>query len=134
MPRTIDPFSDGDTFATFRNVIETTVAEIEALENDYVLKASPVELEQHYISKVLITPLTLDAANHYIESQDGTKIDVSHDFRRMSFDGRPIVVKGTTLRIAIPLQWRCEFMAYTRVYLQHLWVPRVGDTRPRRGL
>lgn len=102
MPRTIDPFRDGDTFATFRHVIETTVAEIEALENDYALKASPVELEQHYISKVLITPLTLDAANHYIESQDGTEIDVSHDFRRMSFDGRPIVVKGTTLRIAIP--------------------------------
>ena len=101
-PRTIDPFRDGDTFATFRNIVEKTVAEIEALENDYVLKASPVELEQHYISKVLLTPLTLDAANHYIESQDGTKIDVSHDFRRMSFDGGPIVVKGTTLRIAIP--------------------------------
>ena len=96
------PFRDGDTFTAFRNIVEKTVAEIEALENDYVLKASPTELEQHYTSKVLITPLTLDAESHYIESQAGTQIDVSHDFRRMSFDGRPIVIKGTELRIAIP--------------------------------
>ena len=96
------PFRDGDTFATFRNIIEKTVADIEALENDYVLKASPAELEKYYMSKVLVTPLTLDAANHYIECQTGTKIDVSHDFRRGGFGEERILVKGTVLHIAIP--------------------------------
>lgn len=48
----IRPFRDGDTFATFRNLQEKTIAEIEALENDYVLKASPAELEGYYVSKV----------------------------------------------------------------------------------
>ena len=96
------PFCDGDTFATFRSITEKTVAEIEALENDYVLKASPVELEQYYISRVFLTPLILDAANRYIESQAGTQIDVSHDFRRGAFGEERILVKGTVLNIAIP--------------------------------
>ena len=96
------PFRDGDTFATFRTIRDKTVAEIEALENDYVLKAARAELEQYYISKVLITPLTLDADKHYIEDQAGTKIDVSHDYRRVSFRGERVQVKGTMLRIAIP--------------------------------
>ena len=96
------PFHDGDTFATFRNITEKTVAEIEALENDYVLNASAAELEQYYISRVLLTPLALDAASHYIESQGGTQIDVSRDFRRAAFGEERILVKGTALHIAIP--------------------------------
>lgn len=98
----IRPFSEGDTFATFRNHIQKTTSEIEALENDYVLKASPVELEQYYISRVLIAPLELDVENRYIDDQGGTQIDVSHDIRRAGFGGRPILVRGTTLHIAIP--------------------------------
>ena len=46
------PFRDGDTFATFRNITERVVAEIEALDNDHVLNASPTELEEYYISRV----------------------------------------------------------------------------------
>lgn len=98
----IRPFREGDTFATFRNLTEKTVAEIEALENDYVLNASAAELEQYYISRVLLTPLTLDAGSHYIESQGGTRIDVSYDFRRAAFGEERIIVKGTALHIAIP--------------------------------
>ena len=95
----------------FRDHTEKTVAQIEALENDYVLNASPVELEQYYTSGVLLTPLTLDAANHYIERQVGTQIDVSHDFNRAAFGEGRILVKGTVLHIAVPfsgdpLLWR----------------------------
>jgi len=114
----LHPFSDGDTFVTFRKITETAVREIEALENDYVLKASPVELEQYYISKVTVTPLTLDAKNHYIDNQKGTPIDVSHDFRRAAFRGERIVVKGTVLSIAIPFTgdaflWRVRPSTYS---------------------
>lgn len=114
----IHPFRDGDTFATFRNIIEKTVAEIEGLENDYLLNASAVELEQYYISRVLLIPLTLDATSHYIESQDGTQIDVSHDFNRAVFGRRRILVRGTRLRVAIPFtgdpqMWRIRASTFS---------------------
>lgn len=98
----ISPFRDGDTFATFRNIIETVTHEIDALDNDYVLKASATELEDYYVNKVLIEALDLDSESFYIENQTGIKKDVSHDFKRMSFRGERIVVQGTQLDIAIP--------------------------------
>lgn len=114
----VHPFHDGDTFATFRNITEKTTREIEALENDYVLKASPAELEQYYVSQVMVTPLALDAKNHYIDSQKGTQLDVSHDFRRGAFGRERLVVKGTALDIAIPfigdpLLWRIRPSSYS---------------------
>ncbi|MBM2834931.1 MAG: hypothetical protein HW406_2092, partial [Candidatus Brocadiaceae bacterium] len=54
----IRPFREGDTFATFRARIESTVKEIDSLDNEYVLKSSATELEQYYVSKVTITPLS----------------------------------------------------------------------------
>jgi hypothetical protein len=51
----INPFRDGDAHATFDNLREVTLQEIEKLDNDYVLKASPTELEQYYIEKVSIS-------------------------------------------------------------------------------
>ena len=45
----VHPFHDGDNFRKpFRNITEKATRDIEALENDYVLKASPAELERHY--------------------------------------------------------------------------------------
>jgi hypothetical protein len=97
----IHPFHDGDSYATFQNLRERTVGEIDSLENDYALKASPTELEQFYVAKVSITPLTLDASGYYIDNQKGTQIDISNDFRRATF-GRNASVKGTAIDIAIP--------------------------------
>ena len=114
----IQPFREGDTFATFRDIREKTLREIESLENDYVLKASPVELEQYYVSEVTITPLTLSAKEHYIDNQQGTQLDVSHDFRRGAFGDERIVVKGTVLDIAVPFTgdpdlWRIRPSTYS---------------------
>lgn len=114
----IYPFRDGDTFATFRNIIEKVTKEIQSLENDYVLKASQTELENHYIEKVLIRPLVLHADQYYIENQSGTEIDVSHDFRRAVFPGRRAVVQGTRLDIAIPYEgdailWRIQASTFS---------------------
>ena len=55
----LHPFQEDDTYSTFSNVVDKTVAEIDSLESDYVLKASPAELEQFYVDKVTITPLVL---------------------------------------------------------------------------
>lgn len=98
----IRPFREGDVFATFQKHIEKTVAEIEALENDYVLNASPVELEQYYVSSVAIAPLTLYAEKRYIDRKGGAQIDVSHDFRRAGYGEGPVVVQGTVVHIAVP--------------------------------
>ena len=98
------PFSDGHTVATFRKLIEKTVAEIDSLENEYVLKSSPTELEQFYINQVILHPLTLHTHQYCIENQTGTQIDVSGDFRRGMFRGERASVRGTRLDIAIPFE------------------------------
>jgi hypothetical protein len=100
----IHPFRDGDTFSTFRNVAEKVVQEIQSLDNGYVLKAAPTELENYYIDKVTIQPILLHADQYYIENQTGTKIDVSHDFQRAVFPGERAIVQGTCLDIAIPYE------------------------------
>jgi hypothetical protein len=114
----IQPFRDGDTFTTFRALVEGTVREIDSLDNEYVLKASPTELEQYYLSKVTIVPLSLDSANYHIEDQQAAQLDVSHDFDRFGSRGERVIVKGTTLNIAIPYDgdrnlWRIRPSTFT---------------------
>jgi hypothetical protein len=112
------PFREGDTFATFANVVENVIAEINSLDNEYVLKASPTELEQYFVEKVLIKPLVLHENERYIKNQTGTQIDVSHDFDRAVFPGEKAVVKGTRVDIAIPFEgdpmlWRIRASAFS---------------------
>lgn len=114
----IYPFKDGDTFATFKNIMEKVTKEIQSLENDYILKASQTELENYYTEKVLIQPLVLHTDQHYIENQKGTEIDVSNDFRRAVIPGRRAVVQGTRLDIAIPYEgdavlWRIQASTFS---------------------
>jgi len=94
----MDPFADGDTFETFRNHVEKITAEINILDNEYVLKASLTELEQFFVEKVLIQPLILYSNERYIKNQTGTKITKTY------FSGREFITKGTSLDIAIPFE------------------------------
>lgn len=98
------PFRDGDTFTTFRNIIDSVSNEIKSLDNEYVLKASEAELEEFFIDKVILEPLVLHSDQQYIKNQTGTQIDVSHDFRRAVFPGERAVVRGTKIDIAIPFE------------------------------
>jgi hypothetical protein len=112
------PFRDGDTFSTFRHLIENVTGEINALDNEYVLKASPTELEQHFVEKVLIDPLVLHSDERYIKDQTGTQIDVSHHFDRFVIPGERAIVKGTKLDIAIPFEgdsmlWRISASTFS---------------------
>jgi hypothetical protein len=98
----IDPFNDGDTFSTFRNILENTKQEIQSLNNEYVIKASQTELEDYYTEKARVESLALYGDQHYIENHTATKIDVKNDFNRSFLPGRQAVVQGTHLDIAIP--------------------------------
>jgi hypothetical protein len=114
----IHPFRDGDTSATFQNLIEKVTKEIQALDNEYVLRASQTELEDYYAGEAIIRPLILHTEQQYIEDQTGTQIDVTHDFRRAVFPGERAIVQGTRLNIAIPydgdpLLWRIRPSAYS---------------------
>ena len=98
------PFSNGDVFATFHSLVEKICQEIDALDNQYVLKASSTELEDHFIEKVTVTPLVVHVEEQHIESQRTVQMDVSHDFRRAVLPGERAIVPGTQVDIAIPYE------------------------------
>ena len=112
------PFSDGDFSPTFRNLIDKITEEIHSLNNEYILKASPTELEQYYVDKAMINPLVLNVEERYIKDQTGVQIDVSHDIRRGIFPGERVAIKGTRLDIAIPFEgypglWRLRASTFS---------------------
>lgn len=112
------PFRDGDSFATFTSLTKKLVAEIESLDNEYILKSSPTELEQFYVEKVIISPLVLDVDSKYIKMQKATGVDVSHDFMRAVAPGIKAVVPGTRIDIAIPFSgdpqlWRIQASTFS---------------------
>lgn len=98
------PFREGDTFATFGAIRDAVIHEIMGLDNLYILKASPAELEEYFLGKSIINPLVLQSDKQYIRSQSGTEIDVSHDFNRANFHGGRPVVRGTKIELAIPFE------------------------------
>jgi len=93
------PFKDGDTFATLRALTAKVKAEVSALDNEYVLKTSEVELQQFFVENVLFKPLVLHVDERYIENEVGVDIDVSDDFRRGVFPGERAVIQ--TLQFAL---------------------------------
>ena len=112
------PFRDSDTYATLRGHTEKVTAEINALDNEYVLKASPTELEQYFISKVLVKPLVLHVDHRHIENQTGVNVDVSGDFLRGFMPGERGVVRGTRLDVVIPFEgdplfWRVRASTFS---------------------
>jgi hypothetical protein len=114
----IYPFSNGDTFATFQNIVEKVVQEIRSLNNEYILKASQTELEDYYIEKVSVEPISLHIDEYYIEKQTPVQIDVSNDSRRFILPGRTASVPGTRLDVAIPYEgdpelWKVRPSCYT---------------------
>lgn len=112
------PFSDGDVHSTFQTLLDRVCKDIDGLDHDYVLKASPTELEQYFISKASIEPLILHTNEAYIENQSGTQVDVSHDISRIVRRGERALVQGTQLDIALPFEgnpqlWRIQPSTYT---------------------
>jgi hypothetical protein len=112
------PFRDGDTYATLKAHTQRITAEIDALDNDYVLKASPTGLEKYFIEKALVRPLILHVDQLRIENQEGVAVDVSGDFRRGFMPGERGTVRGTKLDVAIPFEgdpifWRVRASTFS---------------------
>jgi len=65
----VRPFGKEDGPGTFRLHLEAIGREIGELENDYVLKASPTELENHFVDKARIEPLNVEPGSFFIEER-----------------------------------------------------------------
>lgn len=112
------PFRDSNTFDAFGNLEQKIVGEINRIENDYILKASLTELEQHYLDKATIAPIVLKSEEYYIQDTSGTRIDVSRDFNRAVFPGERLVVQGTRIEIAVPFEgdpqlWKMQASSFS---------------------
>jgi hypothetical protein len=71
-------------------------AEIRGLENSYVLRTSPTELEKHYLERAHCEPLTLHVDDCFIhEDPRSVKVDARLDRNRFFLPGdRPDHVPG----------------------------------------
>jgi hypothetical protein len=95
----ITAFSEGYGPSVFKNHPETLVKEIRGLENSYVLRASPTELEQFYLGKALIDPIILRIDECHVELQKSIKIDARYDRNRVFFDrSGPCLCRRTDAR------------------------------------
>ena len=113
------PFRDSGVFSALHNHMEKLTLEIRGLQNSYVLRTSPTELEQYYLDKAHIEPLILRADEYHIEDQRSIQFDASHDPNRIFFRGdRPYHIPGTQLTIAIPFDgdpmlWKIQASTYS---------------------
>lgn len=110
------PFGDGDTFATFRALREGTLREIDALENEYVLKASPTELEEYYVSKVTVTPLSLaDAVANLRRDVDSHNQSARQAVRSAIAKKREKAQSavGAVAALGIPIEQRSQPLTFT---------------------
>lgn len=98
------PFQGGTTDRLFDGLLKDTFAAIDALDSEYVLKASATELETFFVNKVTVHPISLDVNEQSIEDKRTIHVDVSHDFSRAILPGENAHVPGTQLRIAIPYE------------------------------
>ena len=113
----MQPFADAPAQRALEATRERTKSNIRSLGNQRILNASTTELEEQFIEEASVLPLELHDDQMYIRSQDGTKIDVSHDFRRAVFPGRRAEVQGTKVEVAIPFDgdhglWRIRPSTY----------------------
>ena len=91
-------------YNVFQHQLDQVLEEIRGLSNDYVLKASASELEDHFVEKASLTTLRLDLEGQYIESQNNIKYEVSGDFARAIEPGQRAFVPGTSIEIAVPFE------------------------------
>lgn len=99
------PFRDGDIHSMIHSHNEQISTEIRNLDNSYILRTSPTELEQFFLAKARIEPLVLRADEYHIEEQRSIQVDARHDPNRFVFPGdRSHHIPGTQLTIAIPFE------------------------------
>lgn len=102
MPRDNLLFYEGDLDGTLRSHQSLISSRIDSIPRDQFLNTSIEELTQHFLSELLVEPLTLYEDRAEMEQRE-TKIDVSGWRDRNSFGDRgPINVAGIEVVVTIP--------------------------------
>lgn len=85
--------------------IENVTTEIRGLDNNYVLRTSPAELENYYLDKASVDPLVLKVDELCIEEERSIHVDARHDPNSIFFpEDSPYHIPGTQLTIVIPFE------------------------------
>ena len=98
----ISPFEEGCVLEYFSRLLKLVEGEILELDNEQVLKSSQTDLENQYIERVMIRPITLHPDEQHIEDRRKTVIELGQNPRRGIRRGERMSVPGTALDIAIP--------------------------------
>ena len=98
------PFRDTDSFSFFRRLVESAEDEIKNLDNEYILKVPPTELEEFYVDKVTVSPIKLYTDEHYIENHSSTQIHAGRDFMGAMIPVHSWAAQGTRVDIVIPYE------------------------------
>jgi hypothetical protein len=92
------PFTEAEFNPWSRSIIDDACRRIDAIGNEYVLNASPTELEDHYIAEITLDPLALHADEKYIEPPRSVRIE------RSGFGAERVAVPGTQVDVVIPYE------------------------------
>lgn len=92
----------GSLSSYFEYLKANAESEITNLDPNQLLSTSESDLLDYLFEKYSRKSPVLDKGAMYILNESEVDIDVSHDFRYISFPGQPAVVKGLSITIAIP--------------------------------
>ncbi len=123
------PFREQQSSTFFRDIVNAAIREIHLLDNEYVLKASAIELEEYFAQKAIIEPVTLHSEQITMKDRTSTQIDVSNAFHvHRRFPSGPASERGTKIDIAIPFEgdprlWRvrpssCSAAGYPEIAIE----------------
>ena len=94
-------FSGGQLDGVVANHERLVKAEVETLDQEHLLNTSPDALIEYLVEKYRLDTPRLHE-DRITASEEEAKVDVTGDFRYMTFDGRRTVVPGVTVRFFIP--------------------------------
>lgn len=95
-------FAKCDWFSVEKHQMNQLKEEIGAYDGNSLLNTSVDDLSDYFADKYSID-VPLLHRDAIVADQRETKVDMSHDFRYIpSFDGRPIMIDGSTIEITVP--------------------------------
>jgi len=118
------PFSDAQLRDFLEGYLETVLEKIRELSTEYALKASPSELESHFVDEARVDPIVLHSDQLTLASQTAIEVEIS-GFDRDVMPGDNPYVRGTLLRFDIPYAGTRELWRYRPWAFATIILPKV---------
>lgn len=118
------PFSNAQLSDFLEGHLETVLQKIRGLGTEYVLKASPTEIESHFVDEARLDPLVLHSDQLTLDSQTAIEVEIS-GFNRAVMPGDNPYVRGTLLKFDIPYEGTRELWRYRPWAFATISLPKV---------